>query len=195
MDTFLEILNKWDTSLFLFLNRAHSSLLDQPMFWISNKLVWIPLYLLLLYFLIKFYHKETLYIMLMVALLIATSDLLSVHAFKNVFLRLRPCHEPALNGLVHIVNNKCGGDYGFYSSHASNHFAIATFLLFFLGKRLRYFTVLILFWATLISYSRIYLGVHYPGDVLAGAMAGILLGIFYAKIYDLVKKRFLPSIS
>ncbi len=172
--------------MFLALNGNHSSFFDFLFYWSSNKYLWIPLYFFLLYLLIKYYKRESIYIILSLIILITISDQLSVHGFKNVFMRLRPCHEPSLEGLVHLVNNKCGGSFGFYSSHASNHFALATFFHFFLGKKIKYFSFLIFVWAAIISYSRIYLGAHYPGDVIAGAVMGIFLGYMIFKIYSIV---------
>ena len=128
-----------------------------------------------------------LWIFLTVIIIITISDQVSVHAFKNVFLRFRPCHDPELEGLVHIVNGKCGGEFGFYSSHASNHFALAVFLSFIFRGRLRFFTPVILLWAGVISYSRIYLGVHFPFDVLAGAIAGTVIGMLGYKSLKLIK--------
>jgi len=182
-----------DESLFLALNEIHSQFFDFIFFWASNKYIWIPLYLILLFLLYKNYKKETLFITFTLIALIATSDLISVHCFKNVFMRLRPCHEPSLQGLVHIVNNKCGGSFGFYSSHASNHFALAVMLNHFLKPHYKYFTVLIFPWAAIISYSRIYLGVHYPGDVISGAIMGIFLGWVCYKLYLLLKQRIIKS--
>jgi len=169
--------------LFLTLNGQHATFFDFVFYWSSNKFLWIPLYLLLFYLLVKYYKRESVFIIVSLFVLITISDQLSVHGFKNVFMRLRPCHEPSLEGLVHLVNNKCGGSFGFYSSHASNHFALATFLHFFLGQKIRYFSFLIFTWATIISYSRIYLGVHYPGDVLSGSIMGILLAFAVYRIY------------
>ena len=122
-----------DTELFLFLNGKHNDFWDFVMFWSSDKLIWIPLYIFFLYLLIKHYKKDSLWILISIAVLIIASDQLSV-LFKNTFMRLRPCHEPVLDGMVHLVKNNCGGEFGFFSSHASNHFALAAFLSFFLGR-------------------------------------------------------------
>ena len=165
-----------DKEVFLVLNGLHSGFWDVVMFNITNKFFWIPLYALFLYWLIRFYKMDAIWILLAMILVITVSDQLSVHGFKNVFMRLRPCHDPTLEGLVHTVNGKCGGQFGFYSSHATNHFALAVYLLFVFRGRFLYFTPLILLWASLISYSRIYLGVHFPADVLAGALMGSLIG-------------------
>ena len=122
--------------------------------------------------------------------MIVVSDQLSVHAFKNVFQRLRPCHEPELEGLVHLVKNKCGGDFGFVSSHAVNHFAMAIFFSVIFYKKIKYFIPLIMLWAAFISYSRIYLGVHYPGDVICGGLTGAAIGFFFGKLSLLCISRY-----
>lgn len=172
----IDQLIQWDKELFLVLNSFHNNAWDLIMYNITNKFFWIPLYALFLFWLIRFYKKDSIWIMLALILVITLSDQLSVVGFKNVFLRLRPCHDPSLEGLVHTVRDKCGGQYGFYSSHATNHFALAVYLLFIFKDRFRYFTPLILIWAGVISYSRIYLGVHFPADILAGALMGSLIG-------------------
>lgn len=181
----IETLLHWDTELFLALNGVHNSILDFLMFWASNKLIWIPLYLFFLYLLIKNYKWKTIGIFISILVLITLADQLSVHLFKNIFQRLRPCHEPDLEGLIHLINGKCGGRFGFVSSHATNTFALAVFLIHFLGSRYKYFTVAILVWATVVAYSRIYLGVHYPGDVIVGTAFGSLLAFL---IFNLYKK-------
>ena len=126
-------------------------------------------------------------IILLVVVLIFLSDWTSVHLFKNIFQRLRPCHNPDIAQLVHLVNNHCGGQYGFVSSHAANVFALAGYTLLIIKNR--YFTIGIIFWAILVGYSRIYLGVHYPGDILGGAALGFGIGILVYWLYRLLGKK------
>jgi undecaprenyl-diphosphatase len=193
MNSFLNILKSWDTDLFLAINDAHSSYWDMVMWWASDKYIWIPLYLLFLYLLWRDYRKKIWVVMLFAALLIFLSDQISVHLFKDVFQRLRPCHEPELQGMVHIVNGKCGGSFGFYSSHASNVFALAVFVISLYKRHCLSLYLGILVWVTLVTYSRVYLGVHYPGDVLAGAVAGSILGWATARFVMNTIER--PAIS
>jgi len=175
----ISLLKHIDTDVFLFLNGFHGSFWDFVMFWVSNKIIWVPLYAFFIYFIIRKFRQKSIWILLFVALLITASDQVSVF-IKNWVERPRPCHDEGIANIVHLVRNYCGGPFGFYSSHASNSFSLAVFLMPFLGKVIRYFTPVALFWATLISYSRIYLGVHYPGDVLVGAMVGTGLGFLFA---------------
>ncbi len=169
----IDYLVKLDTQLFLWLNGMHSPFWDGIMLFASGKLTWLPLYLIIIYFLARRYQWKTIWWLVAVASVIILSDQLSVHLFKNVFQRLRPCHEPSLNGLIHLVRG-CGGKYGFVSSHAANTFGVATFLSFlFLRKSA---TIGLILWAAFVSYSRIYLGVHYPADVIVGGMLGAAVG-------------------
>lgn len=183
----IELLERWDISLFLFLNDLNSPFWDQVMWWISAKYTWIPLYLFMLGWIVIKKKWETLILIVIIALLITLSDQISVRFFKEGIMRLRPCHDPDLTGLVHIVNGKCGGQYGFVSSHAANTFAIAAFtsLLF----KSRFYSCLIFFWAFLVSYSRIYLGVHYPGDVIGGIILGLVLGWIVYDFYSRLRLR------
>ncbi len=177
----IESLINIDTSITLFLNGIHNSFFDAIMLFISGKFSWVPLYLVLIFFAFKKSENVKAFILflLSIALLITVADQSSVHLFKNVFERLRPCHCKQIRDAIHIVNNHCGGQFGFVSSHATNTFALAVFMsLFFKNKIV---SVLLVFWAIIIAYSRIYLGVHYLGDVLGGAVLGtvIALAVYY----------------
>ena len=187
----LDFLNKIDTELFLFLNSLHSDFFDGIMFFISGKKEWIPLYIAIILLILVKLKKRGLFAILSLILLLVFTDLVSVHLFKNVFERLRPSHNPQLEGLVHLVNNYKGGKFGFVSSHAANSFGFAFFLsLLFKNK---YFSGFMLTWATIVSYSRIYLGVHYPGDIICGAILGIVLSLFvyflYRRLVKIIDKK------
>jgi len=171
-----------DEQLFLILNRMHDSWMD-PVMWLFSKTgASIPVYVFLLFHIYRVYKEKTWGILLAVALLILMTDQFTSALMKPFFERLRPSHEPALNGMVHIVNGYSGGNYGFASSHAANTFGIAMFLSCLLRKGKPWINWLFL-WAAFVSYTRIYLGVHYPGDILVGALIGILFGWLVFKLY------------
>ncbi len=167
----------------------HSPFRDRLMHAISGKLIWAPLYLAILISLGIKYKRKFLVILLFIIAAIALSDQVSVHLFKNVVHRLRPCHEPFLEGLVHLPDGRCGGLYGFVSSHAANSFNVALLSLLLLRKR--WFTIAIILWALTVGYSRIYMGVHYPGDVICGSILGILIGWGIYELYVLTDNRVL----
>lgn len=172
--TMIDYLVQLDTRLFLAINGAHSSFWDSIMLFASGKFSWIPLYLLLTFFIARRHLWRALFWLTAIAILVLLTDQISVHLFKNVFQRLRPSHNVTLSGLINIVDFR-GGRFGFVSSHAANTFGVAVFLSFLFRKRR--VTIGLLVWAFFVSYSRIYLGVHYPGDILGGAILGTFLGI------------------
>ncbi len=174
-------MNYIDEQLTIAINALHSPFFDVVMYNVSKTFIWIPFYALLIYFLFRQYGKQAVWKLLFIVLLVFLVDQTSVHCFKNVFERLRPCHNPEVAPFLHLVNGKCGGQYGFISSHAANTFALATFLFFEMRKKYPLSAWLFL-WAGIISYSRIYLGVHYLGDVICGSLWGIGLGYFVFRL-------------
>jgi undecaprenyl-diphosphatase len=185
----LETLLNLDTKLFLFLNGLHSPFWDTVMWWISDKEFWYPFYAILIIAMAWRYKWNAVVTVLFIALTITLADQISVKGFKFVFERLRPSHNPELEGMIHHVKGYKGGLYGFVSSHAANTFALAAFTtrLF----RNRKYTWFIFIWAAVVSYSRIYLGVHYPLDIIGGALLGMVLGYLVFYLYSLVGQRYL----
>jgi len=186
--TMIDTLIQADKQAMLLLNSRHSPFFDQVMWFVSGRPEWIPLYLALLGWVIWRYRKRSVWIILTLVVMIVLSDQLA-NLLKNGVQRLRPCRDPEIGSLVHIVRNQCGGAFGFVSGHAANSFALAVFISLLFRKA--WLTVSMLSWAALVSYSRIYLGVHYPGDVLAGALLGtvIALMLFTALRFSLRSDR------
>lgn len=169
-----------DQELLLFLNGLGNSSFDPFWLMITGKWFWIPFYIILLYFLYKrFPVKKLIFILIFIAIGITISDQLA-GIFKVGVARLRPCHNELLMAKMRLVI--CGGPYGFYSSHASNCFFLAGFLSMLMGSRYRFLPYILFFWAALVSYSRIYLGVHFPLDVAFGATVGFLLSGVFANL-------------
>lgn len=176
-----------DKQAMIFLNNLGSSTFDPFWILVSEKWFWIPLYVIFLYFLYKNFNKKSLfYILLFVALGITASDQIA-NIFKFGFERLRPCHDPSLEGLLREV--KCGGKFGFYSAHSSNSFFVATYITMLLGKKIKQLPYFLFVWATIVAYSRVYLGMHFPGDIIIGAIMGILLALFFGILAKKVIKK------
>ena len=176
-----------DKQAMIFLNNLGSSTFDPFWILVSEKWFWIPLYVIFLYFLYKNFNKKSLfYILLFVALGITASDQIA-NIFKFGFERLRPCHDPSLEGLLREV--KCGGKFGFYSAHSSNSFFVATYLTMLLGKKIKQLPYFLSVWAAIVAYSRVYLGMHFPGDIIVGAIMGILLALFFGTLAKKVIKK------
>ena len=180
MDAMIDALNQLDTQLLLMLNSMHSPFWDSAMALASGKLTWLPLYAALLWALVRRHGWRTAWWLLATALVVLLVDRISSGLIKPTVARLRPTHEPAIANLVHTVNGYRGGLYGFVSSHAANTCGVAVLLAGALGRCWLWGALLL--WAAFVSYSRIYLGVHYPGDVLCGAAlgSGVGLGIYIA---------------
>jgi undecaprenyl-diphosphatase len=179
-----------ERNLFFFFNGSESVFWDY-FFWLhSYKWAWIPFYLCFIFvFIYKKNWKEVLLMILSVTLLIVLCDQISSGFFKPFFHRFRPVHHPDFKDQVDIVLGYKGGLYGFISGHATNAFGFATFTALVFRNRL--FTILILLFAFFNGYSRIYLGVHFISDVVAGTLVGIILGYIIYKLYNLSRRQFL----
>lgn len=168
----MDYLLSLDEKLLLFFNGIHSAWLDSLMFTLTDGKVWAPLFLFTIIFIIVKFKGKGFFMLLFVALVITLGDQISSSLLKPLIGRLRPSHEPHLEGILHIVNNYRGGLYSFVSSHATNSFGVATMLWLLIGKQYKWISVFF-GWALIFSFTRVYLGVHYPGDILGGAILGI----------------------
>lgn len=169
-------LHELDTSAMLAINGANDPMLDILFYYISQKWTWIPFYIWILYVLYRNYGRQVLWFLPFIALMITGSDQVST-LLKEATERFRPCHEPAIQHLVHLVKNKCGGSFGFVSSHAANSMALAAFIILMLPKGYRNLQMEMIAFALLNGYSRIYLGAHYPLDVLGGFVVGFIMAL------------------
>lgn len=161
---------------------------------ITHKLYAIPFYLVLLYFFgRKLGWKNTLISLVAIAILIVASDQIA-NLFKDGVERLRPFREPALEGVISKVG-RSGGTFGFYSAHASSAIGLATFVCLLFWKSNRILCFITIMWAILVAYSRVYLGLHYLGDILMGAIMGILLGVICFRLFAFAKARYGESLT
>jgi undecaprenyl-diphosphatase len=196
----LDFIKQLDTDFFLFLNQIHHPIADIFMLWATGDKAWLPLYALIIILLVWKYRLKVIVVLVFIALTITAADQFASGFMKPTCKRLRPCHEHTLIGKVHLVTPNCGGKYGFVSSHAANTFALALFLSLlakkeFLGvaiqrKKSYFLLVSALFsWAFVVSYSRIYVGVHYPLDIFFGALAGCFFAYLFVQIAKSMKLK------
>lgn len=179
-----------DQEIFLAINQG----LSNPVFdWLlpilRNPYTWAPLYLFLVIFFIKTYGKTGILIVVMTLATFGASDAVSSHLIKKSVKRVRPCNDIEFKEEVNI-RVRCGSGFSFTSSHATNHFALAFFWIALFRRKWKHAMWLCITWATLISVSQIYVGVHYPFDILCGAILGILIGIATGYIFKKIKPEF-----
>ena len=171
----MEKLIELDKKVLLFFNGYHHEALDPLVLLITQTVFWIPLYAFFIFLLFKHYKKNGWWFIVGAIVTILISDQVTASLMKPFFARLRPSQDPSLAGLVHLVDNYKGGLYGFASSHAANTFGVSLFMWLSLRHVYRWI-VLAFLWAGIMTYTRIYLGVHFPGDILVGAAVGLMGG-------------------
>lgn len=188
MTDLLQLLNQWDTDLLLAINGWHNGYWDTFMYAFSGKWVWVPMYAALVYVLARnLPWRTTLWCLVGVALCITFADQVGASLIRPWAERLRPANpENPISDLLHIVNGYRGGRYGFPSCHAANTFGLAFYLM--LVVRRKALTGLLVAWALVTCYSRAYLGVHYPGDLLAGALLGLAGAALCYTLFRLVAR-------
>lgn len=178
-----------DEHLFVFLNGLGSEKYDGLWLILTKQTSWIPLFLFLLYIIFnKLGAKQTLYLLIFVTVLIVLTDQ-TANLFKNGFQRLRPCNNPEINSFIRIVQSRTS--YSFFSGHAASSMGVVTFLCLIFNKEYNNFWLLFL-WPLIFAYSRIYLGLHYPLDIVSGYLCGAIFGFLMFKLYQKVQKRNFP---
>jgi len=182
----LEELLRYDKELFLILNNLGSTNWDTFWMFVTNKFSSIPLYVFLLYFSFKQFGLKKMLLLTGFAILMIVCTNGLADLFKYGVQRLRPCYDIDVNEVMRLVKDSCGGKYGYFSAHAANTMAVATFFSIFLKARFRFIGTALLVWALLVAYSRIYLGVHFPMDVFTGMIIGLFFGWLFSKLYTLI---------
>jgi len=183
----MEFLKHLDQELFLFLNGLHNPFLDTIMYYVTDSQFWYPFFGLIIIFLVWKLKWKALPIILVTFAIVGLSDWLASGVMKPMIQRLRPCADPAIMDKVHLVHG-CGRKYGFVSSHGSTLFGMSTFLWITLRKNIQSIGWLFL-WSAFVCYSRIYVGKHYPGDILGGVVVGVICALFFYWIFTRINEK------
>jgi undecaprenyl-diphosphatase len=184
MQTFWNDLLSKDKAFFTILNgKWTNSIFDTILPWVRDSKNWIPLYIVILAYLFYKWGKKAWKWLLMVVINVALTDQISSSFFKPFFHRLRPCADPTMMYQTRLLLDHCSGGFSFTSSHAANHFGLAIFIVMTLQSLLKNYRFIFLIWAALVSYAQVYVGVHYPLDVFAGAIIGISIGYLSSKLF------------
>jgi undecaprenyl-diphosphatase len=183
--TLWHTLEQWDQWLFIRLNSVMTNpFFDSLMPFMRNGKNWAPLYLFLAVFVLINYRKKGGWWILFFIATVALTDMTGTYLFKHNFERLRPCSDPDFYYHVRLLVKQCSGGYSFTSNHAANHFGMGTFFFVTFYPILKKWAWMGIFWAVLIAYAQVYVGVHYPLDVLAGALIGVLAGSLTGKLFN-----------
>ena len=186
--TFWEQLQQWDRRVFTVINRdGANSFLDAVMPFLRKAETWAPLYLFLLFFVLLNFKSKGAWWVVFLLVTVAITDMTGNYIFKQGFERLRPCNDPDFYGQVRLLLPSCGSGYSFISNHAANHFGIAAFFFLSFRHLLKKWAGVGFIWAAVVAYSQVYVGVHYPLDVIGGALLGLLCGTATGVIFN---KRF-----
>ncbi|MFZ1705058.1 MAG: phosphatase PAP2 family protein [Saprospiraceae bacterium] len=176
------MINELDQIIFYWVNNDWSNpVFDVVMPFLRNKYVWIPLYTFLVAFFLFNYGKKGYFLVLFAILTVGTADMTSNYGFKKNFKRIRPCNAELTMPVIERV--PCGSGYSFTSNHAANHFALATFLVMIFGWKKRKLVILLLLWASSIAIAQVYVGLHYPFDIIGGGLLGAYIGWMYGRLF------------
>ena len=189
MNEFIDQFLPVERHLFFVLNGSDSPFLDNLMWTYTRPIAWMPLFLFLIFMMFyKTSYKEAILTLVLFLLVFGISDFVSSSVFKPLFHRFRPTHYPGFEEYIDIVRNYRGGKYGFISGHACTSFGIATFIS--LVFRYKWVTITSMLWASINSYSRIYLGVHFISDIVAGAIVGAMIAFLFFELYKWVRRKY-----
>jgi undecaprenyl-diphosphatase len=185
---FWERLIEWDKNSFIYINHyGANDFFDRIMPFMRKSTHWVPLYTFLLFFMLLNFGKRGLWWCLLFLATVALTDMTGTYIFKHEVERLRPCQDPGMEGFVRLVINQCAGGSSFISNHAANHFGMAAFFFVTYRHFSRWAAWLGIAWAFVIAYAQVYVGVHYPLDVICGGLIGFVIGSLTGHLFN---KRF-----